>query len=121
MTLSVVFRSMAVFMSLWGVGMWVAPATLAGNWEWELTDAMSTMMQFMGTMIIVFGVIHWQMPAWAGDNVKTVGMAFAIIHAVFLALNVYQLAVGNVPASAMNIGGNVPMAVLTALFYLKSR
>jgi hypothetical protein len=79
------------------------------------------MMQFMGTTMIGFGVIHWQMPTWAGDNLKTAGMAFAIIHAVFLALNVYQLAVGNVPASAMNIGGNVPQAILTVLFYLKSR
>ncbi len=121
MTLSVVFRTMAVFMSLWGIGMWVAPERLAGNWDWELTEALSIMMQFMGTTMLVFAVIHWQMPTWAGDNLKTAGMAFAIIHAVFLALNVYQLAVGNVPASAMNIGGNVPQAILTVLFYLKSR
>jgi len=34
----------------------------------------------MGTMIIAFSVMHWQMPTWAGDNLKTVGMTFAIIH-----------------------------------------
>ena len=82
---------------------------------------MSTMMQFMGTMMIAFGVIHWQMPTWAGDNLKTVGMAFAIIHTALMVLNIYQMAVGTVPSNAMNIGGLVPGLILTGLFYLKSR
>ncbi|MDP6297552.1 MAG: hypothetical protein QGH17_08045 [Candidatus Marinimicrobia bacterium] len=82
---------------------------------------MSTMMQFMGTMMIAFGVIHWQMPTWAGDNLKTVGMVFAIVHTALLVLNVYQMAVGNIPSSAMILGGVVPGAILTGLLYLKSR
>ena len=121
MTLALVFRTMGVFMGLWGVGMWLAPETLAGNWDLELTNDMSIMMQFMGTMIIAFSVMHWQMPTWAGDNLKTVGMTFAIIHTVLMVLNIYQMAVGNIPSSAMNIGGVVPGVILTGLFYLKSR
>jgi len=116
MTLALVFRVMGVFMGLWGVGMWLAPETLAGNWDWELTNDMSIMMQFMGTMIIAFSVMHWQMPTWAGDNLKTVGMTFAIIHTVLMVLNIYQMAVGNIPSSAMNIGGVVPGVILTGLF-----
>ena len=53
MTLALVFRVMGVFMGLWGVGMWLAPETLTGNWDWELTNEMSTMMQFMGTTMTV--------------------------------------------------------------------
>ena len=121
MTLALVFRVMGVFMGLWGAGMWLAPETLTGNWSWELTHEMSIMMQFMGTIMIAVGVIHWQMPTWAGDNLKTAGMAFAIIHTVLLVLNIYQMAVGNIPSNAMNIGGLVPAVILTGLFYIKSR
>jgi hypothetical protein len=121
MTLALVFRVMGVFMGLWGVGMWLAPETLAENWDWELTNDMSTMMQFMGTMMIAFSVVHWQMPTWVEDNLKTVGIAFAIIHTAFFILNVYQMAVGNIPSTAMNIGGNVPQVALIVLMYLKSR
>jgi len=121
MTLALVFRVMGVFMGLWGVGMWLAPETLTGNWGWELTNDMSIMMQFMGTMMIAFSVVHRQMPTWAGDNLKTVGMVFAIVHTALLVLNVYQMAVGNIPSSAMILGGVVPGAILTGLLYLKSR
>ena len=91
LTLSLVFRVMGVFMGLWGVGMWLAPETLTGNWDWELTNDMSIMMQFMGTIMITVGVIHWQMPTWAGDNLKTAGMAFAIIHTALLAVSYTHL------------------------------
>ena len=121
LTLSLVFRVMGVFMGLWGVGMWLDPETLTGNWDWELTNDMSIMMQFMGTIMIAVGVIHWQMPTWAGDNLKTAGMAFAIIHTVLLVLNIYEMAVDNIPSNAMNIGGLIPAVILTGLFYLKSR
>ena len=121
LTLSLVFRVMGVFMGMWGVGMWLAPEPVAGNWDWELTNDMSIMMQFMGTIMIAVGVIHWQMPTWAGDNLKTAGMTFAIIHTVLLVLNIYEIAVGNIPSNAMNIGGLVPAVILTGLFYLKSR
>ena len=77
--------------------------------------------QFMGTFMIAFGVVHWQMQTWAGDNLKTVGMTFAIIHTVFLGMNIYHMAFGPIPSSAMNIGGLVPGVILTGLFYLKSR
>ena len=121
LTLSLVFRVMGVFMGLWGVGMWLAPETLTTNWNWELTYDMSIMMQFMGSVMIAFGVIHWQMPTWTGDNLKTAGMTFAVIHTALLFLNVYQMAVGNVPSNAMNLGGFIPGVILTGLFYLKSR
>ena len=121
MTLALVFRVMGVFMGLWGVGMWLAPETVAGNWDWELTNDMTLMMQFMGTFMIAFAVVHWQMQAWAGDNLKTVGMTFAIIHTVFLGMNIYYMAFGPIPSSAMNNGGLVPGVILTGLFYLKSR
>ena len=91
MTLTLVFRIMAFFTGFWGVGMWLAPGTLAGNWNWDLTHDLSVMMQFMGTMMILFGVIHWKMPDWAGDNLKTPGMTFAIFHTVLMALNLFQL------------------------------
>ncbi len=121
LTLSLVFRVMGVFMGLWGVGMWLAPETLTTNWNWELTYDMSIMMQFMGSVMIAFGVIHWQMPTWTGDNLKTAGMTFAVIHTALLFLNVYQMVVGNVPSNAMNLGGFIPGVILTGLFYLKSR
>ncbi len=121
LTLSLVFRVMGVFMGLWGVGMWLAPETLTTNWNWELTYDMSIMMQFMGSVMIAIGVIHWQMPTWAGDNLKTAGMTFAVIHTALLFLNVYQMAVGNVPSNAMNLGGFIPGVIFTGLFYLKSR
>ena len=120
LTLSLVFRAMGVFMGLWGIGMWLAPETLTGNWGWELTHELSIMMQFMGTIMICVGVIHWQMPTWAGDNVKTAGMTFAFIHTALLVLNIYELAVDNIPANTMNIGGLIPAVILTGLFYLKS-
>ncbi|HAN30435.1 MAG TPA: hypothetical protein DCQ06_02450 [Myxococcales bacterium] len=121
MTLSNVFRAMAVFMGLWGVGMLLVPETVVGNWNWELTEDLAVMTQFMGTMMVTFAFVHWKMPAWAGDNLKSAGITFGVIQVLFLALNIFHLAVGNIPSTAENIGGVVPAAILTALFFVKSR
>ena len=121
LTLSLVFRIMAANLFLWGLGMAVAPATMVETMGFEATAGLFTMMQFMATMMLVFGVIHWQMPIWAGDNLKTVGMTFVIIHSVFLLLNLYQMASGSIPINAMQIGGQVPQVILIVLFFLKSR
>ena len=121
MTLSTVFRLMAAFMGLWGAGMWLAPEMVVGNWNWELTDQLSIMMQFMGTMMLVLAFVHWKITSWAADNLKAAGMAFGCMHTLFLALNVYHLAIGSIPMDATNIGGIVPAAILTILFFVKSR
>jgi hypothetical protein len=80
------------------------------------------MMRGMSLMVLAIAYVSWQMPTWAGDNLKTVGMFFAIWHLVYLVLSGYQMSTGVFPADIANIVGNTGFDLIFAiLFFWKSR
>ena len=122
MTLSLVFRIQAVMMAFFGVMMLAVPAAMMSSFNVGENAMAAEMMRGMSLMVLAIAYVSWQMPTWVGDNLKTVGMFFAIWHLVYLVLSTYQMSTGAFPSDIANIAGNLgPDVVFAILFFWKSR
>ena len=122
MTLSLVFRIQAVIMGIFGAAALLAPASMMGGFNVEATAGAVDIMRGMSLMVIAVAYISWQMPTWAGDNLKSVGMFFAVWHVIYALVSGYQISVGAFPSDAVNLIGNLgPDIILAILFFWKSR
>ena len=121
MTLSTVFRIQALVFALFGVLMLLMPASMMESFGVESSVTMGGVLQNMSVMVLAMAYLSWQMPNWVGNNLKTVGMVYAIVHVAFLVIQFYHLSIGLFPFDAANIGGALPDAVLAILLFWKSR
>ena len=121
MTLSTVFRIQALVFALFGVLMLLMPTSMMESFGVESSATMAGVLQNMSVMVLAMAYLSWQMPSWVGDNLKTVGMVFAILHVVFIVISFYHMSIGLFPFDAANIGGALPDAVLAILLFWKSR
>ena len=121
MTLSTVFRIQALVFALFGVLMLLMPASMMESFGVESSATMAGVLQNMSIMVLAMAFLSWQMPNWVGDNLKTVGMFFAILHVAFMIISFYHMSIGLFPFDAANIGGALPDAVLAILLFWKSR
>ena len=123
MTLSLVFRIQALVFAFFGAFMLIAPAAMMETFAGPGQSApmFAGVLQNMSVMVLGLAYLSWQMPTWAGDNIKTVGMFFAIFHVAFMVIAFYHMSIGLFPFDAANIGGSVPDAVLAILLFWKSR
>ena len=122
MTLSLVFRIQAVMFAIFGFMMLLVPGAMMASFNVAESVVAQSLMQGMSLMVIGMAYLSWQMPSWAGDNLKSVGMFFAILHALWIPLTVFQMSQGVFPSDMANILGNiVPDAVFAILFFWKSR
>ena len=121
MTLSTVFRIQALVFALFGVLMLLMPASMMDSFGVESSATMAGVLQNMSIMVLAMAFLSWQMPNWVGNNLKTVGMVFAILHVAFMVISFYHMSIGLFPFDAANIGGALPDAVLAILLFWKSR
>ena len=123
MTLSLVFRIQALVFAFFGAFMLLAPAAMMETFAGPGQSApmFAGVLQNMSVMVLGLAYLSWQMPTWAGDNIKTVGMFFAIFHVAFVVISFYHMSIGLFPFDAANIGGSVPDVVLAILLFWKSR
>jgi len=121
MTLSTVFRIQALVFALFGVLMLLMPASMMESFGVESSATMAGVLQNMSVMVLAMAYLSWQMPSWVGDNLKTVGMVFAILHVAFMVISFYHMSIGLFPFDAANIGAALPDAVLAILLFWKSR
>ena len=122
MTLSLVFRIQAVMFAFFGVMMLAIPAAMMSSFNVGDNAMAAEMMRGMSLMVLAIAYLSWQMPSWAGDNLKSVGMFFAILHALWIPLTVFQMSQGVFPSDMANVLGNIgPDVVLSILFFWKSR
>jgi len=121
MTLSTVFRIQALVFALFGVLMLLMPGSMMESFGVESSATMAGVLQNMSVMVLAMAYLSWQMPSWVGDNLKTVGMVFAILHVAFMVISFYHMSIGLFPFDAANIGGALPDAVLAILLFWKSR
>ena len=121
MTLSTVFRIQALVFALFGALMLLMPASMMESFGVESSATMAGVLQNMSVMVLAMAYLSWQMPSWVGDNLKTVGMVFAILHVAFMVISFYHMSIGLFPFDAANIGGALPDAVLAILLFWKSR
>ena len=121
MTLSLVFRIQALVFALFGVLMLFMPGAMMESFGIESSEIMASMLQNFSVMALGVAYLSWRMPSWVGDNLKTVGMFFAILHVAFMIIAFYHMSIGLFPFDATNIGGTLPDAVLAILLFWKSR
>ena len=121
MTLSTVFRIQALVYALFGVLMLLMPGSMMESFGVESSATMAGVLQNMSIMVLAMAFLSWQMPNWVGNNLKTVGMVFAILHVAFMIISFYHMSIGLFPFDATNIGGTLPDAVLAILLFWKSR
>ena len=121
MTLSTVFRIQALVFALFGVLMLLMPVSMMESFGVESSATMAGVLQNMSVMVLAMAYLSWQMPNWVGDNLKTVGMVYAILHVAFMIISFYHMSIGLFPFDATNIGGALPDAVLAILLFWKSR
>ena len=122
MTLSLVFRIQAVMFAFFGVMMLAVPAAMMSSFNVGENAMAAEMMRGMSLMVLAIAYLSWQMPNWVGDNLKSVGMFFAILHALWIPLTVFQMSQGAFPSDMANVLGNIgPDVVLAILFFWKSR
>ena len=121
MTLSLVFRIQALVFALFGVLMLLMPASMMESFGVESSVTMGGVLQNMSVIVLAMAYLSWQMPNWVGDNLKTVGMVYAILHVAFMIISFYHMSIGLFPFDATNIGGALPDAVLAILLFWKSR
>ena len=123
MTLSLVFRIQAVAFAFFGAVMLIAPGAMMETFAGPGQSApmFAGVLQNMSIMVLAMAYLSWQMPNWVGDNLKTVGMVYAILHVAFMAISFYHMSIGLFPFDATNIGGALPDAVLAILLFWKSR
>ena len=122
MSLSLVFRIQAALFTIFGAMMLLAPGAMMASFNVEANAVAASLMQGMSLMVLAMAYLSWQMPSWAGDNIKSVGMFFAILHALWIPLTLFQISSGAFPSGAANIIDNIgPDVVLAILFFWKSR
>ena len=122
MTLSLVFKIQAVMFAFFGVMMLAIPAAMMSSFNVGDNAMAAEMMRGMSLMVLAIAYLSWQMPNWVGDNLKSVGMFFAILHALWIPLTVFQMSQGAFPSDMANVLGNIgPDVVLAILFFWKSR
>ena len=122
MTLSLVFRIQAVMFAFFGFMMLIMPGAMMAGFNVTESVVAEGLMQGMSLMVIGMAYLSWQMPSWASNNLKSVGMFFAILHAVWIPLTLFQISQGLFPAGMANILGNIgPDIILAILFFWKSR
>ena len=121
MTLSLVFRIQALVFAFFGVLMLLMPASMMESFGVESSATMAGVLQNMSVMVLAMAYLSWQMPNWVGDNLKTVGMVYAILHVAFMVISFYHMSIGLFPFDAANIGAALPDALLAILLFWKSR
>ena len=122
MSLILVFRIQAVIFGIFGLGALLTPALMLGSFGFEITMASANLMQSISLMLIAMAYISWQMPIWASDNLKTVGMFYAVWHVIYMILSGWQISMGVFPGGLGGILNQIaPDLLLAILFFWKSR
>ena len=122
MSLTLVFRLQTALFAFFGTMMLLAPGAMMASFNVEASAIAEEIMRGLSLMALAMAYISWQMPVWVGDNIRSVGMFFAILHALWVVLTLFQISTGAFPSGAANIIGNIaPDVILAILFFWKSR
>ncbi len=107
MSLSLVFRIQAVLFAFFGTMMLLVPGAMMTSFNVEANVVAESLLQGMSLMVLAVAYISWQMPSWVGDNIKSVGMFFALLHALWIPLTLLQMSSGVAPSGAANLIANL--------------
>ena len=121
MNLRNIFKAQGIVLIINGLGslflgsLWIAQGT-----GWEATPDLITFGQFTGVVLLVNGIWSWRFPDIAGENLKSIGMLFALGGLLFTAIILFHIVTGAIagPTPYVNV---VLTALFTLAFYIYSR
>ena len=121
MNLNLIFKAQGIVLIINGLGslffgsLWISQGT-----GWESTSDLITFGQFVGVVLLVNGIWSWRFPDIASENLKSIGMLFALGGLLFTAIILFHILTGAVAGATPYI--NVILtAIFTAAFYSYSR
>ena len=116
-----IFKAQGIVLIINGLGslflgsLWIAQGT-----GWEATPDLITFGQFTGVVLLVNGIWSWRFPDIAGENLKSIGMLFALGGLLFTAIILFHIVTGAI-AGATPYVNVVLTALFTLAFYIYSR
>ena len=121
MNLKLVFRIFAGFGVLFAVVGLLSPEAMMDSFGMEYNEAVGLMFTFTAMIQLMFAFVVWKLHDWAGDNLAKVGSTFVFLSLVPVALNVYHVAKGTLPATGAFYGEQVVWLIFAGLFYTYSK
>ena len=122
MTLALVYRLNGLLGLLWAASMWFGADMMAAAYGWEVTLPMITMSQFLAMSFLFTAVIFLMLPNWTSlEQLKKATITLIILQILAIALQVFHLSTGAIPAGGMQYFGIGLSSLFVILFYWKSR
>ena len=121
MNLSLIFKVQGIVRIVKGLGslflgsIWIALGT-----GWEATPDLITFGQFTGVVLFVIGIWSWRFPDIAVENLKAIGMLFALGSLLFTIIILFHIVTGAI-AGATPYVNVILTALFTLAFYIYSR
>ncbi len=121
MNLNLIFKAQGIVLIINGLGslffgsLWISQGT-----GWESTPDLITFGQFVGVVLLVNGIWSWRFPDIAAENIKSIGMLFALGGLLFTVIILFHIVTGAVAGATPYV--NVVLTALFAIaFYIYSR
>ncbi len=121
MNLKLVFRIFAGFGALSGLMGLAIPKAMVEGYGMAFNDDIHLVIQFLNMMQLMMAIIVWKLPDWLGDNLPKAGSTMMVISLLPVAMNIYHVVTGALPASGVQIGESVIWIVFAGLFYTYSK
>ena len=121
MNLKLVFRIYFGIGALMTTMMLLAPAAMLEGYGMTLTDEIKLFIQFIVVAYVSMLIVTWMLPAWLGDDLPKAGLAYVIIALLPVAMNIYHVATGALPASTAQFVESGIWIVFAILFYVYSK
>lgn len=121
MNLKLVFRIFAGFGALFGLMGFAMPQAMAEGYGMAFNDDIKLVFQFTVMIQMMMVIIVWQLPDWLGDNLAKAGSTMVLVSLLPVAVNIFHVVTGALPASGAQIGESVMWIVFAGLFYTYSK
>ena len=120
MNLRTIFKAQAVILLINGLGSLFLTSIFIQQAGWTPTADLITIGQFLGVVFIVNGIWSWRFPDIAAENLKSIGMLFAICGLLFTLITLFHIVTGAVAGATAYV--NIILTALFAIgFYFYSR
>ena len=86
-----------------------------------LSDGAKLIIQFSIIIQLMIVIIVWQLPNWLGDNLAKAGLTMVVVSLLPVAMNIYHVVIGALPASGAQIAESGIWIVFAGLFYFYSK
>ena len=91
MNLRTIFKAQAIILLINGLGSLFLTSVFIQQAGWTPTADLITIGQFLGVVFIVNGIWSWRFPDIAEENLKSIGMLFAIGGLLFTLIILFHI------------------------------